>query len=279
MGTSKIGLEWIARATNSGSPIMDDTQEAMMSDSLVKLLNKSGYQPVFLPQSGILPPDLYNFANHRLIRRGALVNYIPEIASLPLSKRSMADIEGKQTSAKNFNAAVDFLSSALSVLGISSIPKIDLSFTGARQLSFAFTDIRVQAFDPAAIDPLLQKLKTPPAIPEAYVTEGALHIAYEYLYSSKLLMSRSDGGSFAVDVKGDIGSYINLGGKGKVEWKSENTISFSGAASQPAAFAYKAGRLQRVGSVWTFEPEVIAKGVAPENYVPARGVVLKAENP
>jgi hypothetical protein len=253
-----------------------------MADSLVKLLNKSGYQPVFLPQSGIIPPDLYNFADHRLIRRGALVNYIPEIASLSLSKRSMADIEGKQTSAKNFNAAVDFLSSALSVLGISSIPKIDLSFTGARQLSFAFTDILVQALDPAVIDQLLPKLKTPPAIPEPYVTEGALHIAYEYLYSSKLLMSRSDGGAFAVDVKGDIGSYINLGGKGKVEWKSENTISFSGASSEPAAFAYKAGRLQRIGSAWTFEPEVIAKGiakdVAPESYLPARGVVLKAEN-
>lgn len=248
-----------------------------MSDSLVKLLNKSGYQPVFLPQSGILPPDLYNFANHRLIRRGALVNYLPEIASLSLNKRAMADIEGKQTSAKNFEAAVDFLSSALSVLGISSIPRIDLSFTGARQLSFAFSGILVQSVDPAVIDQLLQKLKAPLAIPDQYVSEGALHIAYEYLYSNKLLMSRSDGGSFAVDVKGDVASYINLGNKGKVEWESKNTISFSGTSSEPAAFAYKAGRLQRAASAWTFEPEVIGKGSTDftNAYVPARGVVLR----
>jgi hypothetical protein len=249
-----------------------------MSDSLVKLLNQSGYQPVFLPQSGIIPPELYNYDQHRLIRRGALANYIPEVASLTLRKSSMADIEGKQTSAKSYGAAVDFLSSALSVLGISSVPKLDLSFTGARQLSFAFTDIVVQALDPAVIDGFIQKLKTPPAIPEQYVNEGALHIAYEYLYSSKLLMSRSDGGSFAVDVKGDVGSYINLGGKGKVEWKSENTISFSGGSSEPAAFAYKAGRLQRDGSAWTFEPEVIKKGFSPQGYLPARGVVLNVEN-
>jgi hypothetical protein len=71
--------------------------------------------------------------------------------------------------------------------------------------------------------------------------------------------------------------YINLGGKGKVEWQSETTISFSGSSSESAAFAYKAGRLQRIESAWTFEPEVIAKGIAPDSYIPARGVVLKSE--
>ncbi len=249
-----------------------------MADNLVKLLNKSGYQPVFLPQSGITPPDLYNFADHRLIRRGALVNYIPQIAKLPLREGSMADIEGKQTSGKNFTAAVDFLSSALSVVGISGIPKIDLSFTGAKQLAFAFTNIIVRALDPAVLDQCLQKLQTPPSIPEEYVTGGALHVAYEYLYSNTLLMSRSDGGSFSVDVRGDVGSYIKLGSKGKVQWKSENTISFTSNSAQMAAFAYKAGRLQRRDSTWTFEPEVIAKGISAEGYLPARGVVLRVED-
>ncbi len=112
-----------------------------MSDSLVKLLNQSGYQPVFLPQSGIIPPELYNYDQHRLIRRGALVNYIPEVASLALRKELMADIEGKQNQRQELRRRGDSSNSALSVLGISSVPKLDLSFTGARQLSFAFTDI------------------------------------------------------------------------------------------------------------------------------------------
>ncbi len=91
-------------------------------------------------------------------------------------------------------------------------------------------------------------------------------------------MSRSDGGSFAVDVKGDVGSYINLGGKVVPNGRAENTISSSGGSLEPAAFAYKAGRLQRNGSVWTFEPEVIKKGFGPGGYLPARGVVLNVEN-
>jgi hypothetical protein len=251
-----------------------------MADTLVKLLNANGYQPIFLPRSGMVPPDLYNFADHKLIRRGPLVNYIREIASIPLSTGTTADIEGKQTSGKNFGAALDFLSSALSVIGISSVPKLDLSFTGARQLTFAFTNITFKALDPAVIDGILQKLKTPAAIPEAYITEGALHIAYEYLYSKTLLMSRSDGQSFSADVRGNIGAFIDLGGKGKVECKGESTISFSGDAAESAAFGYKAGRLQRSGSTWSLEPEIVVKkGAGPDSYIPARGVVLRAEEP
>ncbi len=250
-----------------------------MADNLVKLLNTNGYQPIFLPRSGVVPPDLYNFAEHRLIRRGTLAAYIPEASSLKPKPATMADIEGKQSSGKNFSAAADFLSSALSVLGISSIPKIDLSFTGAKQLSFSFSNITVLSVDPSEIDRILQGLKTPPSIPNEYVTEGALHIAYEYLYSNTLLMSRADGGAFSVDVRGDVGSYVNLGGKGKVQWKSENTISFSDNTDTPAAFAYKAGRLQKHDRLWTFEPEVVVKkGVGPDTYIPARGIVLRSED-
>jgi hypothetical protein len=227
----------------------------------------------------VVPPDLYNFAEHRLIRRGALANYIPQASSLKPKFATMADIEGKHSSGKNFSAAADFLGSALSVLGISSIPKLDLSFTGAKQLSFSFSNITVLSVDPAEIDGILQGLNTPPSIPEEYVTEGALHIAYEYIYSNTLLMSRSDGGSFSGGVHGDIGSYVNLGGKGKVQWKGENTISFSSNTANPAAFAYKAGRLQKRNRLWTLKPEVVVKkGLGPDTYIPVRGVVLRAED-
>lgn len=249
-----------------------------MADNLVKLLNTNGYQPVFLPRTGIAPPELYNFAAHRLIRRGPLVDYIPEIALASLRMGSMADIEGKLTSGKNFGAAVDFLRSALSVLGISGIPKIDLTFTGARQLTFALTNITFKALDPTVLDQILTQLDTPLAMPEEYVTGGALHVAYEYLYSNTLLMSRSDGRSFSTNVRGDLGSFLNLGAKGKVEWRSESTISFASNMAESAAFAYKAGRLQRRGPAWTFEPEIVLKkGHGPETYIPARGVVLRAE--
>ena len=43
-----------------------------MADQLVKLLNQYRYQPVFLPRTGLLPPELYNFVKPSLKRRGPL---------------------------------------------------------------------------------------------------------------------------------------------------------------------------------------------------------------
>src|SRR5271170_5830062 len=171
-----------------------------MADALVKLLNSYGYQPVFLPRTGIRPPELYNFANHRLIRRGPLKNYIVEVARLQLTTGAMASIEGKRTTGKHFKAAIDFLRSALAALGISSVPKLDLSFAGSSELAFSFANVTYESLEPAVLDGVLQELKIPPAIPDSYVQEGALHIAYEYIYSTTLRMSRADGSSFSTDI-------------------------------------------------------------------------------
>ena len=79
-------------------------------DKLVKLLNEYGYQPVFLPVTGLEPPELYNYASHpsRLVRRGPLTTYLTG-ATFQASDGNVAAIEGKQTTGKHMSAAVDFL--------------------------------------------------------------------------------------------------------------------------------------------------------------------------
>ena len=123
----------------------------------------------------------------------------------------------------------------------------------------------------------------PLAIPDEYIAAGALHIAYEYAYASTLSMSRQDSKAFSSDVSGSIGQYINLGVNGKVNVTGNKTVSFSTTDQKPAAFAYKAGRLEKKGVRWIFEPEIVMRGKeagAPEStqpYLPAHGVVLAVE--
>jgi len=253
-----------------------------MSDALVKTLNSYGYQPVFLPHTGYLPPDMYSFANHKLIRHGSLQTYIKDPVTFQPTIGKLGSIEGKVTSGKNAGAAVGFLSKALSVLGVGSLPKLDLSFAGSQDFVFAFTDVTFEAVDPNILEGILQELKIPLAIPDEVVTEGDLHIAYEYAYATTVKMSRADGRNFAADVSGNIGSYVDLGVNGKVAVSGNSTVTFSSTANDPAAFAYKAGRLEKKpDGRWIFQPEIV-KNLAgsPERkweFVPAFGVVLLAE--
>jgi hypothetical protein len=254
-----------------------------MSDALVTMLNSYGYQPVFLPRTGLVPPELYNFAKKRLVRRGEFARFFQKPVTFTPTKGKLADLQGKLASNKNYAAAVGFLQQALQVLGISGLPKIDLSFAGSKEFIFAFSDVTYQAVDPAVLDTILQDLSIPLAIPDSYVQFGDLHISYEYAYAKTLTMSRSDGKSFDADVSGDVGAFINVGAKGRVELKSNCTVSFSSSSEEVAAFAYKAGQLHKDKERWTFEPEVVkrARGGTQERrevYVPSRNRVLVAED-
>jgi len=252
-----------------------------MADALVTMLNSYGYQPVFLPRTGLVPPELYNFANKRLVRRGELAKFFQKPVTFTPTKGRLGDLQGKVTSTKSVKVAVDFLQKALQVLGISGIPKIDLSFTGSKEFVFSFTDVTFQAVDPAALDGMLQKLSIPLAIPDSYIQLGGLHIAYEYAYSSALTMTRSDGKKFDSDISGDVATYIDVGLKGSVELRSNSTVSFSSRSGDVAAFAYKAGQLNKHGDRWTFEPEVVKRmrggGKSSAPFLPTRTVVLVAE--
>jgi hypothetical protein len=259
-----------------------------MGDAFVRLLNGYGYQPVFLPRTGLVPPELYDFVRPRLVRRGPLSDYIKEVAGFPVSSGELGNLDGKLTSGKNFGAAVDFLKQALAMLGIDAIPKVDLSFTGAKEFVFSFSDVKFQEVNPSKLDQVLQSLKTPPAIPDEYVDKGGLHIIYQYAYASTLRMSRADGRKFDTDISGNVGNYIDVGAKATVESQANTVISFSGKNGKVAAFAYKAGQLRRIESMrWTFAPEVIKREGEPSKtapsdmvpiYIPTPGIVNKVDD-
>jgi hypothetical protein len=252
-----------------------------MADELVRELNRLGYLPVFLPRTNVDPPELYNYARGAagLIRRGPLSKYAPQVKDLKFRDGSLGDIEYKYTSTKKLDAAVSFLENALRAIGIDSVPKIDLGFTGSTDFSFSFTKVTYRSVDPADLDGVIRTISTE-GIPKAYVDAGNLHIAYEYAYSKELLMSRGDRKEFTHDISGKVDAYLNLGVKGSASVASSTTISFKSNADA-AAFAYKAGRLQREDGAWVFYPEEIKRsGLTEEKqiYLPQRGIVLTAQD-
>src|SRR3712207_6305207 len=63
-----------------------------MADALVQALNRTGFQPVFLPSTGLTPPDLYNFTRRagkpRLVRREPFPPHLPSAATTPVPPRT-----------------------------------------------------------------------------------------------------------------------------------------------------------------------------------------------
>ena len=237
-----------------------------MADALVELLNSLGYQPVFLPRTGVVPPELYNVANGRLVRRGPLKDYLPAAGDLVPTEGALADIAHRQTTKKQLKGAASFLERALKCIGIASAPKLDLSFTRSTELVFAFADVTYKSVDPSRLDLMLKDIATG-AIPAAYVEDG-LHLAYEYIYARRLLLSRADGAGFDDDIAGKIGSFVDLGQSGSVSVDSATTISFAGRDRLPVAFAYKAGQLTLDRGTWSFYPEEVVRGAEGDAHLP-----------
>lgn len=254
-----------------------------MSDALVATLNRAGFQPIFLPQTGLVPPDLYNLTSKNrkplLVRRGPFSHYLRKAAAFTVHRSSLADIAHQRSSGKSLSASADFLAQCLACLGISGAPKLDLSFAGTAKLAFAFRGVFSLRVDPAEIDHALTGLDLG-AIPDEYVQRGFLHIAYEYAFATSVVMQREDGHDFGVHGGAHVANLVNVGAGVKVRLADSNTISFDTAekADLPA-FAYRAGRLMR-DSRWRFYPEETYRsgGTTQEQpYVLRRGIVLDAQ--
>jgi len=254
------------------------------NDALVTLLNSIGYQPVLLPRTGLAPPELYVYDNSRLVRRGPLAAYLPDGVTVPAPLQGeLSSIEHHQTSGKNLSVAANFLGDALKCIGVMSAPKLDLSFAGSRDITFSFEKVTYLAVEPASIDHMLGKLITG-AIPEEFIDNGFLHIAYEYAFAGSISMKAGGSAGLSWDVTAaKLGAYIDLGTQGKVNVTSEDTITFSSNNGSAAAFAFKIGRLERRGRKWFFFPEedagqgFLAEETAPQPYLLERGVVIRVE--
>jgi hypothetical protein len=254
-----------------------------MVDALVATLNRAGFQPIFLPQTGLAPPEMYNLTSKdhrpRLARRGPLGHYLQPGTEFTIVRSSLADISQQRSTGKSLSASADFLSKCLACLGIAAPPKLDLSFAKTSKLAFAFRGVFSLRVDPAEIDHALKGLDLG-AIPDEYVERGFLHIAYEYAFATAVVMQREDGHDFSVRTDADVASFITIGAGVSLRMANSSTVSFETAeGAELPAFAYRAGRLTR-DSRWRFYPEETYRSdqsADAQPYILRRGIVLDAE--
>jgi hypothetical protein len=255
-----------------------------MIDNLVWELNQLGYQPAWLPQTGLVPPDVYNLAEiggkRRLVRRGPLRDYLPAEATaklVPVRGRTV-DIEHHRTTNKKLSGTTEFLRRALSCLGVVSIPKLDLGFVGGSELTISFADVEFVRVDVSAIEPLLPHMQVH-AIPDDVIERGRLHVAYEYLYAGSVLVARADQRAFDGDLEAKLPELIDVRDAAHVSVERGTRLVFA-AKRERAAFAYKAARLRRPDTRWEIDLSAATRGAetaAP--YLPAEpGVVFEVED-
>ncbi|MET8428382.1 hypothetical protein [Nocardia sp. NPDC004860] len=255
-----------------------------MADALVKTLNRAGFQPIFLPQTGLLPPDLYNLTSRnrkpRLVRRGPLARYLPGCEFTPV-RSTLPDIANQRSSGKSISGSASFLARCLACLGIEAAPAINLSFAGNTKFSFSLGGVFSLRVDPSDIDHALKRLR-PGAIPDEYVNRGFLHIAYEYAFATSLVMQAEGDHEFDLRTDADLPQLATVNAGFTLTRANRNTITFEACAdSDVPAFAYRAGRLTR-DSKWRFYPEETYRSeseIPPQPYVLRRGVVLDTESP
>lgn len=257
----------------------------MPADSLVKTLNQGGFTPVFLTRPGLAPPDIYTVTDGgRLERHGPLKAYLKDKSvTYGVHTNPFHDIILSHTGEKSLQGATSFLSSALKCIGIGAAPKLDLGFTGSNSFIFSFEEITIESVDSVEIETSLDSLDLS-VMPAKDTTKGRLHVAYEYLCAKNLLMYRSDKMKFKGNIKGKVGTFIDVGVSGVVDASNSNVIKFK-SVTQSAPFAYKSGSLEKRGGKWQFRVSQVAAdfvGIpgAPaaeaRPYLPARGVVLTA---
>jgi hypothetical protein len=192
-------------------------------------------------------------------------------------RSELPNITHVATTRKDLRASVEFLRQCLLCLGITAAPRMDLTFAGTESLVFRLQDVHSMRVDPADIDQAITGLDTE-AIPQRYVDEGFLHVAYEYAYARSITIHRADGREFASDAGANVAAIIDADAGVSVARSGDETIKISAAEHQPVpAFAYRAGRLQR-DRRWHFYPDEVRRdGSESRPYLTRRGSVLVVE--
>jgi hypothetical protein len=252
------------------------------NDALVKLLNANGYQPLVFPRTNLVAPWVYTYKDQQLKPQGPLADYLPDnTPAPPRNQGQLGDIEHHETDNKTASIAGSFLGDALKCIGITSAPKLDLSFAAGHDLMFSFEEVTYDGLDVAKVQRLVPKLDLSIVPPEE---QAYLYIAYEFAFAGKLVMRSSTSFTSSYDGKAiQIGAYIDLGSQGTAKVETETKISFTGVNGITAAFACKIGRLEKRGRKWFFfstedgGDSFLADEGKPRPFLLERGVVLRVE--
>jgi hypothetical protein len=167
----------------------------------------------------------------------------------------------------------------LRCIGVTSAPRLDLSFAKGCNIVFRFGGITTRGLAPASLAQALSNF-TPGIIPSQQVAAGMVQIAYAYAYAESLDMRIVTSESASLDLKAvQIDTFIDVGGKAEVSAVDKTILRFR-ANAQPVAFACKVGGLAKKRGKWELKvTETLGFGATANEaeatpYLLRRGAVL-----
>jgi hypothetical protein len=215
-----------------------------LTDNLLTWLNKRGYQPVFVPGTGVSPPELYLGDEGRLTRFGPVADLLPHGVQLPAPARGkLPDIHLQRTSRKVVKGAARFLANALRGLGVQGAPSFRSAFQDTGDFVFSLSGVTFVEVGLTALLKVVPEMNAsliPPSLREG----TDFHIAYHYAYAGALEMRRANGAKFEAGVVGlEIEKIFEAKGSAQVSLHDGEVLRFRAAKGPPVAFAYKSARL------------------------------------
>jgi hypothetical protein len=254
-----------------------------MSDSVIAALSAQGYQPIFLPETGLSPPDIYVFDKNqkKLVRYGPLSGYAREARRIVPKPHKTPSFGNVTTRALETTTTMSLMRRLMRLIGLGGA-KVEASFhfAGDSRFRYEFREITVKAVDRHEVQPIVRELKFHNIL-DSLVTDGSVHLVLEYLYAKRIVMRLADGSDFDAHVTADVEKLVQAAASGRVHREGKGFLTFEAEGEEGAAFAYKAlqvflydGKLDiGLGAKTLGEPA----DKEPAPYIPAPGEFLDVE--
>ncbi|WP_421946820.1 hypothetical protein [Phaeodactylibacter xiamenensis] len=218
-----------------------------MSGVLKNMLKEQGYETIALPKEGLKPLQVLLRSGNELREYGGtlLDLFEPDVAGLPIKRRSTSGLSGQQVIATDANTGVDLLKQLFQALGLKdSAIEGNLTIGKHHNLSFSFQSIEEERVPFIGLDNFIRG-----AIPKKEGFQASLERlkASELYVITHLLKSNT----FSIDFYSDRGIDGELKGaleklatlEGSLKHSKDNQLSLSVPEGKELAFAFRAVRI------------------------------------
>jgi hypothetical protein len=243
-------------------------EDKLRSERLLEFFTEKGYQPILLPRSDLLPPEVYFLEERRYERHGSLRNFLIATDIIPQPTIANAvDLEKIYTNGRQAHLSFSFFKQLLDLLGLAG----SLTASGKNNLAensvLRFRDVKISSVPRLAVEQALSIGFHADQIGYDKIQQGIVHIAFEYMYAGRVEIAFGDQDALSIGLSSDL-QVVGIEGGRSSETRGLDAATFE-SKTRAVAVAFKAGQLVRNGSNWELEvTRTSGSGFGPRSVVP-----------
>lgn len=220
------------------------------NEALLSFFTARGYQPILAARSNLSPPDIYFLESDRYKRFGALDQALSSQAVLPTpSEGVVSELENIDTRSKDAQLSLVFFKSLIERFGLSGSPSITAKGALKGDEILRFQGVTVRTVDPLAIEKALNAGLEIDKLGSDRIATGVVHIAYEYLYSSRVEVVFGNRNSASIGLNAGFTDVAEA--KADSSFAKDNVdVATHHGKKNPVAIAFKAAQLVRREKSW-----------------------------